>query len=307
MTRATTIGASSAAAALGLSPFESPLELWHRLTGRTGGPVETPPMLRGQLLEPGLRQWYANEVGAQVFAGPTLAEPGWRVSEYVHARWDAWHIEPTGVVDGEIKSVNQWASSKWEDGVPVWYLIQALIQLAAQHPDGLTCTRCDLVAYVTDSESPVIHPIARDDRRMGALVERVDRWFRDYVIADTPPPPRTDDERRALLATIAPTEEWVTPTDEDRVMVARLAELRRMEKAAKAEAETITATLLDRVGTAAGLDGLVRGSFVKGRTTIDARALKKAHPDIYAAFARTGLPHRQWRIIANDSTDTPEE
>ncbi len=303
------IGASQAAAILGLSPFADPLDVWLEMSGRVSGMLSNATTIRGQLLEPGLREWYAAEVGATVHAGPKYGEPGWFVSPNVAARWDGWWADAAAVIDVEIKSVNQRAQAKFNDGIPVEYLIQTLVQLAARHPDGLTVKRCDLVAYVTDAGDPTVYPVERagNDRRIEAIVERLERWHRDHIVADKPPEALTDEQRHALL-TVLPVDVgvWTTPTDEDRALVADLAKARQMGRQAKAEEARILGALIDRVGVTNGLEALLRGSHVKGRVTLDTKALAKAHPDIFDQFRRVGSPSRRWTILDKTLTDTED-
>lgn len=305
------IGASQAAAILGLSPFADPLDVWMEMTGRVSPMLSNPATIRGQLLEPGLRDWYAGEVGAVVTPGPKYGEPGWYVSENVAARWDGWWIDEDGeVVDFEGKTVNQRVQGKFSDGVPVEYFIQGLVQLAARHPGGFKVKRCDLVAYVTDAGEPTIHPIERagNERRIEAIVDRLERWHRDHIVGDKPPEAMTEEQRHALLA-VLPVDVgvWTTPTDEDRALVADLARVRGTARQAKAEEARILGRLIDRVGTTNGLEALLRGSHVKGRVTLDTKALAKAHPDIFAMFARTGSPSRRWTILDKTLNLTDED
>ena len=57
------IGGSDAAAAVGLSPWKTRLELWLEKTGQTPDREETPEMRRGTLLEPVVKQLYADATG----------------------------------------------------------------------------------------------------------------------------------------------------------------------------------------------------------------------------------------------------
>ena len=66
------IGASDAAAAVGLNPYQSPLELWMIKTGRDGLlPAPDPddihtPLYWGNLLEPKVAEAYAKATGNKV-------------------------------------------------------------------------------------------------------------------------------------------------------------------------------------------------------------------------------------------------
>ena len=66
------IGASDAAAAVGVSPYQSPLELWLVKTGRDGDMPkvdpndESSPMYWGNVLEPIVAQHYSRRTGYKV-------------------------------------------------------------------------------------------------------------------------------------------------------------------------------------------------------------------------------------------------
>lgn len=57
------LGASDAATVMGVSPFETPEELWLRRTGRLGRKPDTFPMRRGRMLEPHARAEYERRTG----------------------------------------------------------------------------------------------------------------------------------------------------------------------------------------------------------------------------------------------------
>jgi putative phage-type endonuclease len=57
------IGGSAAAAVMGVSPFETTMELWQRLTGRLEPQPDTFPMRRGRMLEPKARAEYERRTG----------------------------------------------------------------------------------------------------------------------------------------------------------------------------------------------------------------------------------------------------
>lgn len=65
--RASGLGASQAAAALGVSPWESPIKLWLKLTGRAKDDFSSAAALAGNIDEPIIRGLYAAKHGADVF------------------------------------------------------------------------------------------------------------------------------------------------------------------------------------------------------------------------------------------------
>lgn len=52
--------ASKVAAVLGLSPWESPFSLWHRMSGTAGAKPATPETERGHYLEPAVARWWCD-------------------------------------------------------------------------------------------------------------------------------------------------------------------------------------------------------------------------------------------------------
>lgn len=53
--------ASKVAAMLGLSPYESPFQLWHRMRGTLPWEADNDLLRRGHYLEPALRQWFRDQ------------------------------------------------------------------------------------------------------------------------------------------------------------------------------------------------------------------------------------------------------
>jgi predicted phage-related endonuclease len=304
-----TIGASSVASILGLSPWRSELDVWRELsTDEPYSEADGGPLLRGQLLEPGLRDWYARTVGADVTPGPTLTEPGWLVGRHGHARPDAWHPVADGIATVEIKTADYRSRHDWDHGIPAYYLAQVLWQMAAQAPGELRITGARVVGYVVD-DTPRIYTVERDPRREAALLRRVESWYERHVLTGDAPMGTTA-ESRAAWAAIAPvTQEWTAPTDTDRELVERWRAAKAAEKAAASVRRAAEQDLAVRIGSTAGLEGLLAWSPVAGRTTVDTKRLKKLHPDIFSAVSKTGAPSRRWRDLSPqaDEADASEE
>src|SRR5215469_14323159 len=87
--RRTGIGGSDAAAALGLSPWQTPYDLWEQKTGRAPPIEQTEPMLWGHLLEDIVRREYARRTGLE-------ARPVAEMIRHPHRSWMFAHL------DGEV-------------------------------------------------------------------------------------------------------------------------------------------------------------------------------------------------------------
>ena len=128
------IGSSDAAAAVGLHPYKSQLQLWMEKTGRDSElPVVDPqddsnPMYWGTLLEPIVAAHYTRRTGHKVR----------RVNAVLQHPEHSWMLanidrEVTGVADVQIlecKTTGIHGARLWRDGVPEYVQLQVMHQLA---------------------------------------------------------------------------------------------------------------------------------------------------------------------------------
>lgn len=118
--RMTGIGGSDAAAALGLSPWRQPLELYMEKRGEIPPSDETEPMRWGTLLEPVIRQEYANRTGREVIQPPMLR----------HAKHAFMIVHVDGITkdDRIFEAKTARSSEGWgepgTDAVPMAYTLQ---------------------------------------------------------------------------------------------------------------------------------------------------------------------------------------
>ena len=125
------IGSSDAAAAVGLSPYKSPLTLWLEKTGRQlPEDVSGKEAVRwGTVLEPVLARVYAERTGRRVRrVNAVLQHPG---HAFMLANLDREVVgEAAGPGVLEIKTAGWHSAPQWEDGIPVACQCQVLHQLA---------------------------------------------------------------------------------------------------------------------------------------------------------------------------------
>jgi putative phage-type endonuclease len=127
------IGASDAAAILGVSPWKGPFGLYaEKLLLRPLAPEENEAMEWGTRLEPVVAAKYHEATGRE------LVDPGRftirykRDSPFLQATLDREIVgDPRGPGVCEIKTANAFASDEWDDGdAPLPYLVQVQHQLA---------------------------------------------------------------------------------------------------------------------------------------------------------------------------------
>jgi predicted phage-related endonuclease len=247
------VSASKVAAILGLSPWESPRSMWHKMRGEPpnddGSNAEA--KARGQYLEAGIVAWFKDQ-------HPGLGE----TREQVHQRFEDWGAATPDLVgddDGfgnefvmDAKSAN--TDDDWGDEPPAYYLAQSYWQLA--------CAPSANVAYIAVLFGrPRLgfreYVIQRDDDLIASIVARC-REFYDSLTSDVPPPlddhPATYEAIRKLHPDIDRDEVADLSADEAREYV----EAEAAFKAAEVRAKAARSVVLDRMGRArlAKHDGL---------------------------------------------------
>lgn len=183
--RRTGIGSSDAAAAVGLNPYMSALELWLDKTGRGEGlprpdPNDaTSPVFWGTLLEPLVAAIYTRQTGNKVRkVNAVLRHPN---IPWMLANIDREIVGAHDVQILECKTAGEYGARLWRDGVPEY------VQVQVQHQLAVTGKTAAHVAVLLCGQALEVHRIERDDALIGQLIELEARFWR-YVESDTPPP-----------------------------------------------------------------------------------------------------------------------
>ncbi len=129
--RQTGIGASDAAAAVGLNPYQSQLELWMIKTGREDQfPAVDPdddgsPMYWGHILEPIVATHYTKRTGNKVRrVNAVLQHPD------KDKAWMLANLDYSVVGASDVKTAGEFGARLWRDGVPEYVQCQVQHQLA---------------------------------------------------------------------------------------------------------------------------------------------------------------------------------
>jgi putative phage-type endonuclease len=134
LARVGALGGSEIAAAMGLSPFESPFSLWHRKQGMVGPVEDNGEMYWGRMQEPALRKEFRKRHPEFVVAGDVGT---WRHGEHPHmvANPDALlfnrggHVDPgrpDEIWEGKVCRDRDKFGEEGSDDVPVYYRAQGL-------------------------------------------------------------------------------------------------------------------------------------------------------------------------------------
>jgi putative phage-type endonuclease len=288
------IGGSDAAAVLGLSRWRSPLDVYLDKTGEAGDPEDTPAMYWGRRLERVILEAYVEQTGLAVDAPVGV----YRLLRSSERPWQLY--SPDAMADDRLVEIKTARTSEgWgepgTDEVPDDYAIQV------QHGMAVTgLQRCDVAVLIGGSDFRV-YTVERDDALIAHLIA-AEAAFWARVERRDPPPPRTYTEAQRLWGRSEPPRSPVYATDEVEAAYRellsvrdQLAELERRKEELQA---LLCAEMADRGDTLIGASGqpIATWTLVKARETFDAKSFGKDHPDLYAAYLRTGAPTRRFNI-----------
>ncbi|WP_298066509.1 YqaJ viral recombinase family protein, partial [uncultured Acinetobacter sp.] len=130
------IGSSDAAAACGFNPHMSMLELWMIKTGRMQNQPDQPtqnsysPLYWGNQLEPLIASYYQHKTGHKVRKVNAVLQHPDPDKQFMLANLDYAVVGCDEVQILECKSVGEWGTKLWRDGVPLYVIIQVQHQLA---------------------------------------------------------------------------------------------------------------------------------------------------------------------------------
>ncbi len=299
------IGSSDAAAAVGMNPYLSPLELWMDKTGRT--PVEETPLgmddprYWGTLLEPYVAVAYQQKTGNRVRKlNAVLQHPTF---PFMLANIDREVIGCPEVQILECKTAGEFGARLWKDGVPEY------VQLQVQHQLAVTGKDAADVAVLLCGQQLDIHRIERDDEVIARLVV-LEAKFWEYVETDTPPPADGSDSAAHALRRLYPgnvTTLDFTQDDGLSQTFAALADLRDELKAKEQQAEQYKQRLQQAMGDASKATfagGEVTYRRAKDGTTLDTKRLIADHPELARTYTVTKPGAR--RFLLSRTSDTTE-
>lgn len=251
--RATGIGASEIAAVAGLSPYQSPIDVWLRKPTANRAALDSDdgdsgPAEVGSILEPAVLELYTRRTG-------NAAERPLATRRHPEHEWVL--ASPDGVVNAErlveVKVVGTRMASDWDDGVPDYVRCQCLWQAFVTGAELV-----DVAALLgTDFR---VYSVERDDAIIADLFEIGREFWFERVLTDTPPPPTPTEDRKEYLRKrfAVHTGEMITPTAEE--LAEYWDDLRTRERQAKQASEAATDALnlaqgdiMMRIGDKAGV------------------------------------------------------
>lgn len=286
------IGASQAAAAIGVSPWQSTVGLWAEKLGLVPPQEQSIPMMIGNELEPLIARLYTDATGIKIRRATMLRQ------HPEHAFMLASLDRRAGRKPIELK----WSArgdgygEPGTDEVPDDVLAQVLHQLAVvDEPEG------DVAALIGRRESISIFTIRRDVEAEAAIIER-EAIFWDHVQSRTEPPLDGSEATRAYLRSRYPVDTGeVIQADEDTTADLRmLRAVRREQDAAAAARDELEHRIQGVMGTASKIVAPGVGS-ITWKATKDRETVK--WKDVAAAY-RAAIQREYDALASSDLVET---
>jgi putative phage-type endonuclease len=181
--RRTGLGGSDAAAALGLSPWRTPYELWEQKVG-VGPPTEqNEMMLWGKLLEETVRQEYARRTGYEVRPVKQLLRHPKHGFMFAHIDGEIGR-EGRAILEVKTARTSQGWGEPETDEIPLSYLVQVHHYLAVTEAEV-----CDVAVLIGGSDFR-LYQVGRDAEIEEQLI-KAEATFWELVTRGVPPPPTT--------------------------------------------------------------------------------------------------------------------
>jgi len=296
------IGSSDAAAAVGLNPYKSQLELWLEKTGRDGNLPKTDPndedspTYWGTLLEPIVAAHYTRRTGNKVRRINAVLQHPHPSLLWMLANIDREVVGRAEVQILECKTAGINGARLWRDGVPEY------IQLQVQHQLAVTGKAAADVAVLLGGQELQIHRIARDDGLIGRLIQ-LERHFWHYVETDTPPPADGSESADQALRCLYPQDYGQTVDfSQDATLSATFADLVQV-RLSLADLETQEAKLKQALQQAMGdaskavfETGTVTWKKAKDSQVLDSKRLLQDQPELLNQYATIKTGSRRFLI-----------
>lgn len=291
------IGSSDAAAAVGLSPYKSQLELWMEKTGRISAnetpPDQDSPMYWGTLLEPYVATAYSQRTGKKVRRlNAVLQHPTF---PYMLANIDREVIGCPDVQILECKTAGEFGARLWKDGVPEY------VQIQVQHQLVVTGKEAADVAVLLCGQELEVHRVQRDDEVIARLLV-LEAKFWEYVEKDVPPPADGSESAGNALRQLYRGNDTTIDFSQDEGLSGKFAELAAIKEDIDAKvrrAEVLKQALQEAMAEASKAifkTGEVTFKRAKDSEVIDVKLLAREHPSLAAKYTSIRPGSRRFRI-----------
>ncbi|MEG2265809.1 MAG: YqaJ viral recombinase family protein [Acinetobacter sp.] len=300
------IGSSDAATACGLNPYMSMLELWMIKTGRMQQNIEDEsagyaPLYWGKQLEPLVAEYYSMHTNNKVRRVNAVLQHPDEDKHFMLANLDYAVVGNDEVQILECKTVGEYGSKLWRDGVPLYVLCQVQHQLAvtgkqAAHICALICGHETKIFKVTRNETVIKYLI------------NAERYFWECVEKDVPPDIDASESAAKALQLLYPAHVPLSTTDLSEDVAAnqdfeQLLKQRHLIEQHQASFDQLKHQIQAKMQDserATFKTGSVTWKKSKDSTSLDSKALLQQHPEFLQQFPQNKQGTRRFQIYADD-------
>ena len=282
------IGGSDAAAALGLSKWTTPLELYADKLGEAEAKAESDAMRFGTLLEPIVREEASRRTGMTIHQDDAP-----RVSTefpWMRVNLDGW-FNPAVLFEAKTARSDAGWGEPGTDDIPADYILQN------QHAMVVTGARLVRIAVLIAGSDFRMYE-QQHNPSLAELIIEGERAFWQCVQTRTPPDPTTLAEINLRWRQAESRSIELSP--EGAAAVRRLAEVREQIKALEAEGEQCEQIIKSELREAdvATTDGVVAVTWRQAKPTraVDWKRIEAEHPALVAQYAAEKPGSRRFLI-----------
>ena len=299
------IGSSDAAAACGIHPYLSMLELWMIKTGRMTSNIDESiegysPLYWGNTLEPMVAKYYQEHTGNKVRRVNAVLQHADPDNHFMLANLDYAVTGSSEVQILECKTAGEHGAKLWKHGVPLYVTCQV------QHQLAVTGKQAAHICVLLCGHEAKIYKVERDEHLIESII-RHERLFWHYVETDTPPTPDHSESAAKALKLLYPKPKPSSKIDlreDDRAnsLFAKLLNHRMSIEELEQRHDQIKhqlQTLIKDNEIAIFDKGAISWKRSKGSVGLDSKAVIKAHPELLIQFGKTKQGSRRFVVLSD--------
>lgn len=299
------VGSSDAAAACGIHPYLSMLELWLIKTGRASSDLDESidgyaPLYWGNTLEPMVAKYYQEKTGNKVRRVNAILQHPEADKAFMLANLDYAVTGSDEVQILECKTAGEHGAKLWRNGVPLYVTCQV------QHQLAVTGKQAAHICVLLCGHEAKIYKVERDERLIKSIIEQ-ERLFWQYVETDTPPSPDHSESAAKALKLLYPTPKPSSKVDlrEDKganklfdKLLGYRASMEDLEQRHDQVKHQLQTLIADNE-VALFNQGAISWKRSKASVGLDSKAVIKAHPELLTKFSKTKRGSRRFMVLTD--------
>lgn len=286
------ITSTEISAALGVSPYKTPLQLYHEKVTGVSLDDDNWYMARGRAMEPVLREHYARKFGRNVIVQPGVVR---------NPDLDFMLASLDGYTDDERLAEFKTASTRRGWGEPGTDEIPQVYILQVQYAMIVTGFRVADVGVSFAGQEPQYYEVNADYDLQALIIKGAMEFWENLQAGIEPEPSTIEEMQRKYKITDGKTAivDRLSVLDDIALIKNSKAVISEQEKLVDVAKENICGYMLQLgVSTLTDRDGnkLVTWNESKGATRFDAKRFSSEHPELYAEYTVQGEPARRFLL-----------